>query len=346
MDTTTTTTTAPTATATPAVVTTPATGREQSDIDETLERLLDAELDYRPGARSGFISHLAMSLVAAARLGASADELQGWYDAQTSGDFLIPRTRPTSLADPIERMRRDGIDGGGIEREVRRRIPAVIVAPESQFFHAPIRLELAIDAGHAAQVANALENWEAHDTPLPERPDGDGDLGITEVVRRVLAHPSAGPGSSLDVHGVAAQDWFVAEMDGLRVDDRTLDELAAIAAASHVEPRHFGTLHLVTGTRAVRALAPYLGPDDQRELALRTAQSVAAAMVSFGASLPPADETAARRAAAPAEWQGLARAALDSNDPHVVKLVYASMLEEQATGDPLYRALAATQVGR
>ena len=36
-----------------------------------LERLLDAELDYRPGARGGFISHLAMSLVAAVRLGAT-----------------------------------------------------------------------------------------------------------------------------------------------------------------------------------------------------------------------------------------------------------------------------------
>ena len=318
-----------------------ATGAERSDIRHTLDRLLDDELDYRPGARSGFISHLAMSLVAASRLGASAEELQRWYDDQTSGDFLIARTRPASLDEPIERIGRDGI-----EAEVRRRLPAVIVAPESQFFHAPIRLELAIDAGHAGQVANALENWEAHDTPLPERPDGEGDLSVTEVVRRVLAHPSAGPASSLDVHGVAAQAWFVGEMAALRVDERTLGSLAAIAAASHVEPRHFGTLHLVTGTRALRALTPYLGRDDQRELALRASQALAAAMVSFAAALPPDEETSARRASAPADWQGLARAALDSADPHVVKLVYASMLEEQATGDPLYRAVAATQVGR
>ena len=307
----------------------------------TMDRLLDAELGFRPGARGGFINHLAMSLVAAARLGATVEELQGWYDSQTSGDFLIPRARPDTLDEPAERMERDGIAD-----EVRRRLPAVAVAPESQFFHAPIRLELAIDAGHPAQVANALENWEAHDRPLPERPDGDGDLGVAEVVRQVLARPSAGPASALDVHGVAAEPWFRAELARLRVDERTLDEVAAVAAASHVMPRHFGTLHLVTGTRAARALAPYLEPDDRRELALRTAQALAAAMVSFGAGLPSDDETAERRATAPADWQGIAQAALDSHDPHVVKLVYAAALEETATGDPLYRAIAATQVGR
>ncbi len=335
---------------TTATTTTPASGTAsiewivdlgRSDAGPALERLLVAELDYRPGARSGFISHLAMSLVAAARLGASADELQQWYDTQTSDDFLIPRDRPDTLDGPIERM-----DVDGIEAEVRRRLPGVLAAPESQFFHAPIRLELAIDAGHTAQVANAFENWEAHDTPLPERPAGGGDLGVAEVVRRVLEHPDAGAASRLDVHGVAAQPWFVAEMDRLRVDGTTLDELAALAAASHVAPGHFGTLHLVTGTRAVRALAAYLSADDRHELALRTAQALAAAMLSFGGTLPPDADTAARRAAAPGDWRGIASAALDSGDPHVVKLVYASMLEERATGDPLYRAIAATQTGR
>ena len=307
----------------------------------SLARLLDAELDYRPGARSGFISHLAMSLVAAARLGATADELQRWYDAQTRGDFLIPRTRPDTLAADVER-----IEDQGIEAEVRRRLPAVIVAPESQFFHAPIRLELAIDAGHAGQVANALENWEAHHTPLPERPDGDGDRRITEVVRRVLGRPSAASAADLDVHGVAAEPWFTAEMARLQVDDQTLDELAALAAASHTAPRHFGTLHLVTGMRSLRALASYLEPADHRELSLRAAQAVAAAMLSFGVSLPSDEQTSDRRAGAPTDWSGIARAALDSGDPHVVKLVYATMLEEQVTGDPLYRAIAASQVGR
>ena len=69
-----------------------------------MDRLLDAELDYRIGARSGFINHLAMSLVAAARLGATADELQRWYDEQTRGDFLLPRVRQDALAVDAERI--------------------------------------------------------------------------------------------------------------------------------------------------------------------------------------------------------------------------------------------------
>ena len=317
-----------------------ATGADE-DIDATMHRLLDAELDYRPGARGGFISHLAMSLVAADRLGATSDELQQWFDGQTRGDFLIPRERPVSLDEPVARMCRDGI-----EAEVRRRLPALVVAPESQFFHAPIRLELAIDAGDEAQVANALENWEAHATPLPRRPEGDGDRSIAEVLRDLVDAPEAVAASALDVHGVAAQDWFAARLAELRIDDDTPAELAALAAASHTEPRHFGTLHLVTGMRAVRALAPYLEAEDRRELWLRSAQALAAAMLSFGGSLPSADEIDERRRSAPATWEGLAEAAFASGDPHVAKVVYAAMLEERATGDPIYRSIAARQVGR
>lgn len=321
--------------------TSPGRRRIDDDADRTLERLLAAELDYSPLARNGFISHLAMSLVAARRIGASATELQAWFDDQTSGDFLRARARPARLDEDSERIRRRGIDA-----EVAERLPALIDGPSSQFFHAVIRLELAIDAGDPAQVANALDNWEADHPAIGPEPSGTGDDSFEQLLERLAGHPEASGAASWDLDGAAGADWFTEAMDHLEVGPDLLDQVAASVVTRHTDPHHFGTLHLVTGTRALRAVSRHLGDDDRRRLAARSAQAVAAALTSFGLLAPTRPGTIERwREEAPDDWRPIARAAIDSGDPHVAKVVYACQLEESATGDPLYRTIALRQTG-
>jgi hypothetical protein len=147
--------------------------------------------------------------------------------------------------------------------------------------------------------------------------------------------------------------------------------VAATVAAHHTEPGNFGTLHLVTGTRAARALIAFLDGPAASDLALRTAQAAAAALVGLGQITPghntghtdtgtadtgTADTDSTNSSATPhtagreddegrAYWATISRLAIESGDPHVAKLVYACLLEEQATGRPIHRELAARQVG-
>ncbi|UDY34315.1 questin oxidase family protein [Dermatobacter hominis] len=287
---------------------------------QTLDRLLDRELDRSPHARGGFISHLAMGLTAAARLGADPDELDALFVDWTSGDFLIGRDRPPELV-PLS----DEVARHGATAIVREWLPHLIGHPGAQFFHAVIRLDLALDADHPGQIANALLNWGADATPPAPGPDGDGDLDVAEVMARVAA------GDRDALHD-------------LRADDDLLDQVAAWVASVHDDPHDFGTLHFVTGTRAVRAVAPYLDDDDRRELGLRTVQALIGFTDRFGPSTPPpADELDRRRATSVPDWGELGRLAIASGDPHVVKLTYACRLEEAATGDPLLRWVAARQ---
>ena len=306
--------------------------------DHVLAALLDDELDYDPIARGDFINHLAMSLVAVRRLGGSDDELQQWYDVQTSGDFLVRRERPAWLVPETDRVWSEG--GQAV---VAQRLPSLIGSPGSQFFHAIIRLELALDAGHSGQIANALHNWADHDHPLPSVPSGEGDEDLAQVL---AALTEASSSSSAQIV-LAAIPWFASTLDRLRYHEGLLDEVSAAAIASHQDPRHFGTLHLVTGTRAAQALAPLLDQAGRRELALRTAQAVAVVHLSMGA--PPWVAEAAVGSApgglgTEAEWSSVARRAIDSGDPHVAKLVYACRLEEARTGDARYFAVATRQV--
>lgn len=277
--------------------------------DDTLARLLDDELAYSPIARHGYINHLAMSLVAARRLGADSTELQRWYDAQTDGDFLVPRQRPEWLPDELA-----DLDERGIDAVVRDRLPALVDRPGAQFFHAIIRLDLALDAAHPAQVANALRNWEhdhAHPDPLDDsRSPGTGDL-------------------------LAGAD---------------LDRLARIALASHQDPGHFGTLHLVTGVRAARAVQHHLDDAARASLTEHTARAVASALAQYDL-LELLEDPAVERVEPLGDateqgpsWSELSVGALASTDPHVAKVVYASRIEHELTGDARYLGVAARQV--
>lgn len=307
------------------------------EVPEVLHELLDRELAYDPVARGGFINHLAMSLVAAARLGATDEELRGMFDDQTGGTFLVPRETPGWLAPGTGEVERSGI-----EAVVRSELPVLVDRPLSQFFHAVIRLELAIDAGHAGQVANALRNLADHGGPLPSPPTGEGGESLAAVIAALRSHPERRRGSFGELGAYAGQAWFAETVARLRWDDSLLADLASTAVAAHTGIGDFTTLHMVTGVRAVRALASFLDDGPRRELALHTAHAVALASAVLvddfaddGRSDDPID----------VDWEAIGRAAVSTGDPHVVKLAYAAHLEESATGDTRYRIVAARQAG-
>jgi hypothetical protein len=310
------------------------------DHDPVLERLLDAELDYDPVARRGFINHTAMALVAARRLGAGDSDLERWFRDDTTGDFLVPRARPDWLGPLSDEVRERGADVVTAER-----LPQLVGAPGSQLFHAVIRLELALDAGHPGQVANALRNWADHDDPLGPAPDARRDRDVASVLAALREERVAGRLPELGAHELAQHPLVGELLDTLAVHDHLLDELAASVAAIHADAGDFGTLHLVTGTRAVRAVADRLDDEARRELAVRAVQAVALLWLTFGAPAPADAEQLDRRRAVPTDWATTSRRAIDTGDHHVVKLVYAARLEHATTGDPLYGWLAAREAG-
>lgn len=271
--------------------------------DPLLSELLDRELDWSPFARPPYISHFSMGLVAARRLGASDDELRAQFDAEANGGFNVARQRPECLAPDTARIAREGI-----AEEITGRLPALLISPDEQFFHAAIRLELAVDAGHAGQVANALRTWED---------------GIAVSAREGHAFRSLdGEPPVVDPHV-------------------ELQEQSVRAGHAFMAAPNFSTLHLVTGTRALSTLVDYLDPADQELLSRGTRAAVTGRLSDLGLAgdhpFQPADVAAV-------DWERLGRSALDSGDTHTEKLVYACRLQEAATGDRVFAAVAASHL--
>lgn len=329
-------------TTTTSTTSTPHTrGRPVADPDAELADLLEAEVAYDPVAVRGFINHTAMALVAAWRLGADADRLDEWYRDDVDSGFILPRPEPDGLA-----AVRDEVARGGAEAAVRRWAPRLVEAPSAQFFHAPIRLEYALDARHPTQVANALHNWSGNREVLAALPAAGGTRPFGEVAHDLVAAEGWTTVSRGDLAGVAAAGWFSDLLSEADLTSPTLlDEVAAVAAAAHVAVADIGSLHLVTGTRAVRVIAPLLDVDDARTLAARTAQAVAAGLAPASGGLADVDELDALRARSVPSWEAIADAAIASGDPHVAKLAYTCRREQEATGDALYGWLAARGCG-
>lgn len=327
----------PTSTSTPTALAPP-----DPRARERLAQLLDAELAFDPRARGGFVNHTAMALVAAWRLGADADELERWFDDDTAEpqELLVPRDVPDAVID-----RRRSVEEVGPAAAVRAAGPTVAPWPSAMFFHAPIRLELALDAGHPGQVANALVSWESSPASLAPLPSRRGDRDLRDVARDLAAAPEMGTEEGYFGPTTEAA-WFRTLFERVDLDAPDLaDAVAAVALMSHVAGDAFFSLHQVTGARAVRAVSRSLDPADARTLLATSAQAIAATLEAAGGSLPSPEELDDLRHRPRPDWPDIAAAARETGDHHVVKLVYAARLEEQETGDPLYPWVAARQAG-
>jgi hypothetical protein len=93
---------------------------------------------------------------------------------------------------------------------------------------------------------------------------------------------------------------------------------------------------MVTAMQAARAVLPYCA---ERDAALRWIwQAFAAAYLSIGR--PPIPERPPLEEGDAPAWPSILERAAEAADEHVIKIVYSCWAEDQAYGDPLYRAVA------
>jgi hypothetical protein len=314
-----------------ATTTAPRTG------SATLARLLDEELAFSPSFQRHYSSHLAMALVALDQMGASPEVLQRTFAASA----LEPPDDGDELSERRHEVARDGIAAA-----VRARVPALVAGPGSQLFHPMIRLAYALDVGHEGQVAAALLDWERRFQALPLPEPVPGGRRLPDVAAHLAAQPGGTWARTFDLDGIARRPELAEALAGLALDAATLDDVSAFAIAAHTVADDFITLHLVTGARALRAVCAWVDDETARRLAAHAAPVMAVAYAAVGAPpLPTPDALdAVRRSALPSR-ETVAERAIRDHDPHVVKLANVALVEEQRTGDLLYRHSAARVVG-
>lgn len=302
----------------------------------TLHHLLDESLRYPSEYGDHLSSHLPMALAALDGLGADEARLRAFFAFYVRRFTVLPCVDPPLRAGFAAALARDGRDT--VLREV---LPRLMVGVGAAAFHGVIRTAHAVESRHEGELAAALAYWAARWSQLPPPAEVAADIDdvadwLHAVDHRLLQadpdwHATASTARLISDRMLqAAHTTAYRETAGrLRVVGRDpgalLHELALSAAARYAATRHFTVLHMATGARAVRVLAPWLPPGG--EVLAPLFQAVATASLASG---PASAAPCARPVRADLGWPQVCALARASDNDHVIKLVHA-MVTQQAT---------------
>lgn len=316
-------------------------------ISAACSQLIARAAVYGPLYGSNDLSnHLPMALIALDRMGASPARLESFF-AQYS-PRLKRRGEPAMPIDPVN----SPVNSLGVARDfegvftyfrarlaeqgkdtvLRTWLPSLIPGAAADAFHSMIRLAYAIDAYDESEMAFGLASWVTAYQPL-------GNIGaltrktldeIVDDAYRAVAQLRLPPGLIIDrmveVAGLPAILEAATQPEHLRFDD-----VANFAIRMYAAREDFTVLHMVTGCHAFRSLVPYL--DDTANATRHLWHAVLMAYLSTGL-VPERANTAP--AATSLDWPQCLAKAVQSDNDHVIKLVYTAWREASVTNDPLY----------
>ena len=330
----------------------------------SLMPLLAENREFDAEYGDGLSNHLSMALIALARLGATDERVQEYFD--------FYRLRLDPLRAPVMAVTRanwrEGLgthrhycaylkffiecaERGGWRAMMQEFLPALLPGLGAGAFHPLIRLAYGIEAEDSHEVAAGVAYLASRYLPLGE-PGGETPASDdpAELLERLAHQPGFNhpwPQRGLitermrDVADCAA---FRGVIDRLTVNPHNLQRLARCAIQRYAQTRDFTALHLVTGTHALRVALPHVL--ELAEAVRQFWQAFAAAYLSIGlpvAAIDAPDDAA--ESGQGAGWEEIARLAVGSSNDHVIKLVYSCREEDRVYADPLYRAVAQREVG-
>jgi hypothetical protein len=321
------------------------------ELSDTCRALLNQATDFHPFYGHGLSNHVPMALVALDRLGASPGRLNAFYRASIAS---LERLDPVAHAvDPNDAMGKPAafaavrlhfqraIARDGPEVVLRRWLPELVPGIAAASFHGLIRLGYAIESSNDAEIASGLALWTTALTSLGP-PGILVDEAPKDVIRRlsqaIANHPSK-PGLIVDrMISIAALHSL--QYSGSQPKHMALSDIADFAICAYASFDDFTLLHAVTATHAFRLILPFVA-----DSALATRYFWRSLMLAALSSGVPLAGDWPNRHAGLRDWADVAARAIESDDEHVIKLVYSAFAESQRYSNPLYLFVAMRQAG-
>lgn len=322
-----------------------------------LHSLLDSGNRFAPEYRGGLSNHLPMAVTALDRLGATTERQAQFFDhyslklepasrfKQTSQSIRENEWELRGKADAFYQLEahfKAVVQRDGIDRALRSTLPHLMPGCGAAAWHGLLRTAYALISRHEGELASGLAYWTSRYLDL-------GSVCFTGTTSDVH-----GPLQSLKLnmhdwhsdHGliylrmqdVAANKNFSREVGKFIVEEDALAALADHALDLYLRTRDFVVLHLVTSCHAMRLILPFC--DDPIRAMHDYWKSFAAGVIASGANL----EQEHLPLPSFGTWHGVKELACDSNDDHLIKMVFTLSHEDDHYQDAryLHAALMAT----
>lgn len=304
-----------------------------------LHTLLDEGAAHDRFYRNGYSNHLPMALTALHALGASdarlkavarlhAGDLQpapppvAWLAGEPWPDHL----GQASAYSAYRNLFRHWLLHERPEVVLPQVLPQLMAGCAASAFHALLRTAYGVMAQHLGELADGLACWAAHHQPLGALPEARSTVTDVELLLRQLpALDSQAPSIARRISQAAEHGIVHRVAARLQVGERTLPQLARLAAYAYAGSGNFTVLHLLTSAHAMRVLLPYLDDADAERQALRHYWHAYATTV-VAAAIEHQPEPVLQ------SWETLVETAVASDDEHVIKLVHSCREESKVYG--------------
>ena len=323
----------------------------RTELSETCKDLLVQATDFHPIYGDGFADHLPMALVALDRLGASSARLHAFYRASIPSlvrlEFANQPLYPSdAMGDPsgfasVRLYFQRAIVEDGPELVLRRWLPELVPGITAASLHGLIRLGYAITTSNNAEMASGLALWTTAFTSLgpPGLLVDEAPKDVAKRISQLIADAPGMPGLIADrmIHTAALPSLQSSKSQPKQLE---LADIADFAISAYASFDDFTLLHAVTATHAFRVILPYAADST---VALRYFwRSILIAALSSGV---PLHRDWPRAHHDRQSWTDIAARAVESDDEHVIKLVYSAFSESEKYSNPLYQFAATRQAG-
>jgi hypothetical protein len=235
----------------------------------------------------------------------------------------------------------------GLEKLLLEYVPSLAHGLAASGLHGLIRTAYGIEIGHGGEIVEGLALWANGFLPLavhaPRISYGMEPLEVLAKLRereRRRATPVRAPDLTNAMVEIDADPEFGALATSVDLGAGGLSEIARLTRLIYATKQDFASLHMITGMHAMRLVMPYV--DDSAAAVRAFWVAIGAIYVKIGC--PEFDVSPVTPTVLP-DWREISDRAINSRDDHVMKLVHACRRDADYYQRPMYRWLAAREVG-
>ena len=288
-------------------------------------------------------NHLPMALIALDRMGADEEKMRTFAKRYSRKLEPLSYSDSTAVKNPLESLGvRDDFNGhlaffleqikkSGSESVLSNYLPALFSGLSASAFHALIRLGYALEINDPEEIAFALAYWSSEFQALGSLGEASDDspLEIMASCSEAIKARCFTGGIIID-QMVAISKYEKFQQAVCYPATLSLEQLSKLAIQAYLATDNFTLLHGVTGLFAFRLLQPYLSNFDE---ALKYFwQAFLIAFLSTKTTL----EITGDKDMEVGDWKPILEKACQSNNDHVIKMVYTCRQEFQHSNNPDY----------
>jgi len=311
--------------------------------------LISESQKYKPTYANGHLAiHLPMSLIALDKMGASKEQLSRFYSHSITKLDKRENTNALKISSLSQELGnkesfeeyvlyfKNQLLNKSISIVIEEALVILVKGISASAFHPAIRLSYAIEINNTDEIIFSLASW-ASEYLFFDNKFHSSSIGLEQMLAErntISVELNFSPGNIVDRMQEITNSLNDKQIN-FQENSLTLNEIREFCIKKFHIRNNFTLLHTVTICKALDIINEYI--IDKKSFLNYVNEAILIAMLSTGINFSLAKEKLEIKFSS---WEEVKQKALNSNNDHVVKLVYTCWLEYEKFKNYKYQEVA------